>query len=167
MIHYRIASINDLEGLYSVMVDTTFIHFKYGDVSKDVAIKHLKKDFFSSGWFSRPPTVIVGELDGEIICYSMFGSYKKYSEKDYPKERKNYAYSRGTGVFKKLRGKGVGGQLRLKADEFAKHFGYVGMYTSVNVTNKSSLKVQQKADFQEVQRIHKSGRTDILFKKDF
>ena len=132
----------------------------------------ILENFFSK---NKPNTIVIGEIDSSggkrIIAYSIFGSYLYYKKNEFPEEKENYAYSRGTGVHSEFQGNGFGTTLKNITVEIAKREGYKGMYTDVASNNNASLKVQKKTGFTIVAEVQDKSRPkgihSIVFKKTF
>lgn len=167
---FREATYKDAKELYKLMCNTGYVNFVYKGASENVVVPKLYQDFFHK---DKKITVIVCQLknSAELIGYSLFGPYILYKSKSFPEDLRNYAYSKGTGIHSDYRGLGLGTRLRLFADEMAKNKKYKGIYTDVATSNKSSLKVQEKAGFKQVMVVNDSRREagigSVIFRKDF
>lgn len=169
---FRKATPKDVKGIFEVMKNVGYITYFYGGKSESEVIPMILENFFSK---NKPNTIVIGEIDSSggkrIIAYSIFGSYLYYKKKEFPEEKENYAYSRGTGVHSEFQGKGFGTILKDITVEIAKREGYKGMYTDVASNNTASLKVQKKTGFTMVAEVQDKSRPkgihSIVFKKTF
>jgi len=164
----RKATAKDIEGIYSVMEKAGYIAAFYGGKPKESVIPKLLGELFGT---KSNTEVIIGEEDGEIIAYSIFGPYAQYKSPRFPEEKENFAYCMGFGVDPKFSGKGYGTLILLATEDFEKKEGYKGVYTDVASNNKASLRVHEKAKYEKIAEVSDPKRPvgvkSIVFKKVF
>lgn len=166
--NFRIARPEDISGLFKVMEAVGYIAAFFGDKSEKEATPALLGFLFAP---ESNVTAVVCETRGEIIAYCLFGPYVQYIKPGFPADDENFAYCLGFGVLNKLQGAGLGTRILLEAEVYAEKLGYKGMYTDVASTNRSSLKVQEKAGYERVgefpDKHRPKGVKSILFRKVF
>ena len=160
----RPATPNDLAEIYDVMWSTAYIQTFYGGKPFEEIKPQLLAKLFASD-----VCAFVAIEEDRIVGYTIFAPYAEYYEsKSLPSsiefqgkqyDLRGYAYSLGTGVHEEYRGKNIGTQLRLYADEQARKAGFSGMVTDVDSSNIASLKAQLKAGFSKVAEIPDPKRT--------
>jgi len=163
---FRKATASDIKEIYSVMKKAGYIDIFYGGKSEEIVIPQLIKNLFDS---KNNITIIIGEVNRQIVAYSMFGPYAQYKSPRFPEEKENFAYSKGFGAYPE--GKGYGTMILVATESFAKKEGYKGMYTDVASNNKASLRVQEKAGFQRIGEFEDKKRPmgvrSVVFRKIF
>jgi|SRR3989344_131193 len=144
----RRATLDDIQGIYDVMVDTLYIQAFYGGRSFEAVRNEMIAKFFAENVFAFVA------CDGDkIIGYCIFAPYAKYfnPDKGLPDrvefagktyDLRGYAYSLGTGVLESLRGKRIGFALRQFVDAQMKKEGFSGIVTDCNPENTRSIKNQ-------------------------
>lgn len=161
MLTFRIANKKDLDQLFVVMKSTGYIGAFYSGSDEEIKVQ-LANNFFDK---KKLLTIVVCEDDGMMVGYSIFGPYDLYKKPEFPEEKDNFAYSKGTGIHKSQQGKKLGTLLREQTDAFAKSLGFKGMYTDVLISNEPSIRVQEKNSYEKIIEFGKPKR--ILFKKNF
>lgn len=135
MITFQKATLDDLDGILNVMIDTTYVQF----FTKPYEVE-LKQDMESRDFFIAKD----GDL---IIAYAIFTQPQKRFKEAPIHLRKGYLVSSGVGVLTNYRGRGIAVELKQFSEAILKKRGVKGIYTDVASTNASSLRLQEKLGF--------------------
>lgn len=166
--NFRIATPADISGIFKVMQDAGYIAAFFGGKSEKEATPALLGFLFSP---ENNITAVICGKNTEIIAYCLFGPYAQYKKPGFPEDKENFAYCLGFGVLDTFQGRGWGTRILLEAEQYAKKMGYKGMYTDVASTNKSSLRVQEKAGYERIgefpDKHRPKGVKSVLFRKVF
>lgn len=171
----------DAIGLYTVMRNTLYVEYQFGEINYLAARARIEQELIAP----KDVHVLVAKIpctQGEncrygkqIVGYSIFVPYVKTfktgkrnllgEEYDFSE----YAYSWGTGVHSDFRKRGIGQALRAAANNKAKKLGFEGMVTNVDSANKASIANQKRAGFKMAAKLpepnRKSGYDTIWVKR--
>ena len=183
-ISIREAKVSDIPGLYSTMLSTRYIQFRYGDATFEEVRDRLITELFEPEDIKLFVAIIPCAegndcVQGErVIGYTIMAPYAAHKKATLPLkvdfegrtyDLTGYAYSWGTGVHEDYRGHRIGPALRLHADNEAKRLGFRGVVTNVDAGNTSSIRVQERAGFIKIADIPDKEREsgiDTLWVKE-
>ena len=167
--NFRIASPDDMPGIFKVMENVGYIAKFYGGKSEE-EVTPLLLGFLFGPENNINAVICETAVDG-IIGYCLFGPYAQYIKPGFPEEKDDFAYCLGFGVLRTFQKRGLGTRVLVEAEPFAKKLGYKGMYTDVATDNTSSLRVQEKAGYERIgifsDKKRPSGVNTVVFKKVF
>lgn len=163
---FRKATLDDVPGIFDVMVDTEFRKLWLGHLNDEKAKKSIEVNMGK-----KERIYVVADDNGRIAGYFIIDTIKSYL-KDCPVEiNQKYAYCKGIGVHSDYRGKGVAKELYKASLKFAKKK-YKGMYADIDSDNIPSIKLHEKVGFNEIAKYKSEGRKkqsgiNVVFGKKF